>query len=336
MNRTELDALAAHHRLSPRAVDTMLALARARPDAAELRRFVGRLLQLAGALSLAAGLVFFVAANWATLPVAGRFAAVEGAFAVAVGVAIWRPAPHALGRLALLVAFIAAGALLALFGQTYQTGADVYELFLTWALLGLPLVLAAQWSVAWAAWALVLNVSLLLFCGFRPEAGLFWLVFSGFSLDLPVLLVAAMLVDVVLWVATLAVARTRWSHVAPRWLRRFVLAAAVAFGTWAGVVAIAMPRFESGAADLVAVLIVVGVLAAIAVHTLRERVDVFPLAAVAAGAIVLSSTAIARYASLDDLGTFFTLAAWLIVSSSVSGHLLMKAVRAWRNQEARI
>ena len=204
----------------------MLAVARARPDPAELRRFVGKLFELAGALSLAAGLVFFVAANWDALAVMGRFIVVEGVFAAALGVAMWRPPPHAVGRHAMLVAFIAAGALLALFGQTYQTGADVYELFLKWALLGLPLVVASQWSVVWAAWVLVLNVSLVLFCGFRPEGGLFWLVVSGFGLDLPVLLVIAMLVDVVLWLATLAFARTRWAHVVPRWLRRIVVAAA--------------------------------------------------------------------------------------------------------------
>ena len=186
--------------------------------------------------------MFFVAANWSAFPVAGRFALVQTAFGVSVGLALWRPPPHPAGRYALLGAFIAAGALLALFGQTYQTGADVYELFLTWTLIGLPLVLAAQWSVAWAAWTLVLNVSLLLFCGFRPEAGLLWVVFGGFGLDLPQLLVAAMLVDVALWIAGLAAARTRWSHVAPRWLCRFAFAGAVGFGTWAGFVAIEIGR----------------------------------------------------------------------------------------------
>lgn len=335
MNRNQLDALAAHHRLSPEAIETMLVLACARPDATELDGFVGKLLKLAGVLSLAAGLVFFVAANWSAFPVAGRFALVEAAFALSVGLALWRPPPHALGRYALLGAFVAAGALLALFGQTYQTGADVYELFLTWTLLGLPLVLAAQWSVAWAAWTLVLNVSLLLFCGFRPEAGLLWVVFSGFGLDLPHLLIGAMIVDAVLWLAGLAAARTRWSYVAPQWLCRFALAGAVAFGTWAGFVAIAGFGFDDSADPLV-VLIVLGVLAGIATHTLRKRADVFPLAAIAASLIVLSSTGIARYASFDDVGTFFTLAAWLIASSAISGHFLMKAVRAWRDQEVRI
>jgi uncharacterized membrane protein len=329
MNRNELDAVAAHHRLSPEAIEAMLALAHARPDSAELGRFVAKLMQLAGVLSLAAGVVFLVAANWDAFAVAGRFALVESIFALAIGLALWRPPPHALGRYALLGAFIAAGALLALFGQTYQTGADVYELFLTWTLLGLPLVLAAQWSVALAAWALVLNVALLLFCGFRPEAGLLWIALGAFGLDLPQLLIIAMIVDLALWLAGLAAARTRWSHVAPQWLCRFVLAGAVAFGTWAGFVAIADFGFDDSADGLV-VLIVLGMLAGVVVHTLRQRVDVFPLAAIAASLIVLSSTAIARYASFDDVGTFFTLAAWLIASSAVSGHFLMKAVRAWR------
>jgi uncharacterized membrane protein len=75
------------------------------------------------------------------------------------------------GRGATFLAFVATGALLALFGQTYQTGADVYELFLTWALLGLPLVVAAQWGVASAAWVLVLNISLMLFSGWHPAGG---------------------------------------------------------------------------------------------------------------------------------------------------------------------
>ena len=295
ITRTELDALAARHRLTPEAIGTMLDFAHARPDAAELHRFVGKLLKLSAVLSLGAGLVFFVAANWD--------------------------------------AFISAGALLALFGQTYQTGADVYELFLTWALLGLPLVFAAQWSVVWAAWALVLNVALLIFCSARPEAGWLWAVFGGFGLGMPQLLTGAMFVNLVLWLAGLVAARTQWAHVAPQWLCRLMLAGAVAFGTGAGVFAIiGSPRAYASLADPLVVLIVLGLLAGIALHTLRRRIDVFPLAA---SLIVLSSSVIGWHASVDNvLGKSFMLAAWLVACSAVSGQLLMKAVRTWRNPEA--
>ncbi len=46
------------------------------------------------------------------------------------------------GKAALLLATLLLGVFLALFGQTYQTGADPWQLFANWALLILP------WEVA--------------------------------------------------------------------------------------------------------------------------------------------------------------------------------------------
>jgi hypothetical protein len=162
--RSELDGLAEFYALDVQRTERMLELAGARPSRAEGLRFLATGLRIAGVLSLAAGLVFFVAANWSELTIFGRFALVQLVLVACVAVAWLKPPPASIGRGAVFLAFIAAGALFALFGQTYQTGADIYELFLTWALLGLPLVIAAQWSVASAAWVLVLNTALLLFC----------------------------------------------------------------------------------------------------------------------------------------------------------------------------
>ena len=60
----------------------------------------------------------------------------------------------------MLLAVLFTGALLALFGQTYQTGADLHELFFTWAALALPFALAAVSGAVWALWWCVLNVGL--------------------------------------------------------------------------------------------------------------------------------------------------------------------------------
>src|SRR5690554_4006519 len=172
MNRTQLDDLVGRYQLSPDAARLALELANARPSRAESLRFMVRSLQLAGALSLAAGIIFFIAANWDAFGKFGRFILIEAVFVASIGVALWRPPPHALGRYALLMAFIMTGALLALFGQTYQTGADVYELFLSWAMLGVVFAIVGRWSVLWAAWIVVLNTALWLFSGFNPQTGL--------------------------------------------------------------------------------------------------------------------------------------------------------------------
>ena len=129
MNRKTLDALAAHHGLSSEGAARMLDLAAARPSRSELERFGERSLALAGALSLGAGIVFLVAANWSALPVFGRFALVQAVLVVGICVSLWRPPPARIGRYALLVAFIVTGALLALVGiVAHQVRPDVARL----------------------------------------------------------------------------------------------------------------------------------------------------------------------------------------------------------------
>lgn len=336
MNRNALDALAARHRLSAEAIDTALTVTNARPKPAELARFCARMARIAGVLSTAAGLVFFVAANWDAITIFARFALVQAALVATVGLALWRPPPQTLGRYALLAAFITTGALLALFGQTYQTGADVYELFTSWALLGLPFVLAARASLASAAWLVVANTALFLFCGFRPESGPLWFFFSDWGLTL---LLVPLGVNTLLWLMSTALEDTRWSNYAPRWVGRIALAFGVAAGTWAATFAIL--RIDVGTAETseidetIALVTVIAVLAAVAVYALRRRTDVFPLALIAGSVIAISSTAIARIGDTDLIGLAFMLAVWLIVSSTVCGKFLMNLVRTWQRDEVR-
>ena len=330
MNRKTLDALAAHHGLSSEGAARMLDLAAARPSRSELERFGERSLALAGALSLGAGIVFLVAANWSALPVFGRFALVQAVLVVGICVSLWRPPPARIGRYALLVAFIVTGALLALVGQTYQTGADVHELFVAWAALGLPFVLASRWSVVWAAWVLVLNVALWLFCGARPEAGLLWLALSPWTVSTSQLLILPLVINVALWLIGIAVRDRGAADLAPLWLGRFALACGVASGTWSSLIVLTRGMTDEGAAGLVVTLIV---FAAVAFHTLRRRKDVFPLAMIEASLILLSTVWIARLGDFDTIGLLFVLAIWLVVTSTLSGRFLMRLVRRWGDQE---
>jgi uncharacterized membrane protein len=333
MNRTELDTFVEHHKLPPAGVELALELTQSRASAFEMRAFAIRALRLAGALSLAAGVIFFVAANWQELHVAGRFALLQILFLGGMAVAFWQPPPLPLGRFGMLASFIMTGALLALFGQTYQTGADVYELFLTWALLGAVFVIAGQWSVVLAAWVFVLNVALALFCGFQPRDGLFWSLFGSWGLSDSQLLLLPTAVNLALWFGCESGRHTPFGHLAPSWLRRFVLACALAFGTWAG--GFAMFADEPGGQagrdiDVVSLVLIAIALAAVASYTLRQRSDVFPLTAIAASVIVLGTCAIVRANDSGGVGMLFVMALWLVIASTVAGRVLIGRVREWR------
>ena len=117
-----------------------------------LTRWLPRGLAVLAAVLFGFGVVMWVAANWDEFGRFGRFALLMGFVGVMGTGAALRPALRApLGLLVLL----GIGALFAYFGQTYQTGADPWQLFALWALLALPLCLGARSDVLWAPWALV-------------------------------------------------------------------------------------------------------------------------------------------------------------------------------------
>ncbi|KQP43178.1 GDYXXLXY domain-containing protein [Pseudorhodoferax sp. Leaf274] len=116
-----------------------------------LQRFWQAVALLAAAL-VGFGLILWLAANWDDFGRMGRFAVLQGALAIAALAAAARPALRVPGALA---ALLATGALFAYFGQTYQTGADPWQLFALWALLALPLALAARSDALWLPWCLV-------------------------------------------------------------------------------------------------------------------------------------------------------------------------------------
>ena len=98
------------------------------------------------------GVVMWVAANWDEFGRFGRFALLMGFVGVMGTGAALRPVLRAPFGLLVLRGI---GALFAYFGQTYQTGADPWQLFALWALLALPLCLGERSDVLWAPWALV-------------------------------------------------------------------------------------------------------------------------------------------------------------------------------------
>ncbi|MDZ7858776.1 DUF2157 domain-containing protein [Sphaerotilus sp.] len=98
------------------------------------------------------GLILWIAAYWDTLGRVGQFALLQSGVVAACALA-WREgaARPAAGLLALL----GIGGLFAFFGQTYQTGADAWQLFALWAALGVPLAVGVRSDVVWAPWTLV-------------------------------------------------------------------------------------------------------------------------------------------------------------------------------------
>jgi uncharacterized membrane protein len=341
MNRHQLDAFCAQHRLPSAAVSMALQLTGNRPDTAAWRTFVAKVLRAAGIGAIGAGVIFFVAANWQDYGLLGRFILLQSALLVSIAVALWRPPPKAIGQSALVLATLFTGALLALFGQSYQTGADVHELFFTWAILTLPFALAGVSGALWAVWWGVLNIAFALLCGWLGPDAFFWRFIAGWNIDRSALLMLPCIVNLLAAAGFSMLRKTQMKNASPLWLPSFLASIGVLYGTVATMMVItrdlwrldeAQPGVNS-AQGLGVVLGFAAISAAIGLTVWLRKRDVFPMALLAASWIGISTVWIARSMRFNDIGSFFVVSFWLIATSTAAGVLLMRWVRRWKGAE---
>ena len=163
-------------RIEPKNLRPALEIGGVLPDRAQWRGFLDRLLLWLGAVMLAASAVFFLAYNWHELGRFAKFGLAEALIVAALGVLWWQGLERPAGKAALLAAAIFTGALLALIGQTYQTGADTFELFAAWAAAILPWALLGRFPALWVLWLALANLAVVLY--FQAFRGLFGILFG--------------------------------------------------------------------------------------------------------------------------------------------------------------
>jgi len=321
----ELTRYAENGTLSAPALAVALRLAGVTPEAADWRRFLDRLLIISGAMLMGAGVIFFVAYNWQALGRYARFGMLEALillstlFALTAGLASLR------AQAALLFAVLVQGGLLALVGQTYQTGADNYELFLAWALLALPWILAARWAPQWGLWWTLINVALALYL-FQVLDPLRVLFFGRMRPG------ALVLLDLV-GLAAFEWAGMRFAELRTRWLPRYCALLALSFGTFAALLYLMDGgREDNGAGCVIYFLMIAGG----AWFYQRGRRDLFPLAFGVLSLIIVVTGWLVRH--LFDSNNWFgsmTLLAALVIGTSIGATLWLRDLnRKWDAQAA--
>ncbi len=309
--RLALHELAARHDLDAGGTKRLAELGGLHGEPAALAQRLPRGLAVLAAALIGLGLVCWIAANWGELGRAGRFALLQGLVVVSMLGAWLRPAARTpLGLLALL----AIGGLFAYFGQTYQTGADPWQLFALWALLGLPLALGARSDVLWAPWALVAMTAVSLWV--QAHTGHRWRVQPHDLATHAIGWTAALVLT-----AALSSLLRRVTGAGPWALRTaLVLTVVLVSGTALG----GLFSRTVGAHYPLALVVLAGLFA---VAARRRFFDVFALSAVALGLNVLLVAGLARWlfegVRGDAIGAFLMLglAAAGLLAATVSGVL---------------
>ena len=313
--RIALYELAARYRLPASSQRRLLQLAALHEEPASLRRRAPQVVAVLAAALGGFGIVMWIAANWGGLGRFGRFAVLEAMLLILCAVVALRPRLRiACGLLAMLTI----GALFALFGQTYQTGADAWQLFAWWAVLALPLCLTARSDVLWGPWALISMVAIALWI--YAHAGYRWAIRPD---DLLVHTLGwSAGVIVILLLGPLA---ARWTG-AGMWALRTAVTLGVVMLTLTGAAGLFQPSIAPH--YLLALLMLGGGAAALA---RRVHVDVFTLSAVVLGLNVLLVGGLAHLLlsvrTDDPVAPLFVLGLVAAVLLAVSVSAILRLVR---------
>ncbi|UIF85832.1 DUF2157 domain-containing protein [Cupriavidus sp. UYPR2.512] len=296
------------------------------PLADDWRCWLDQALMALGTALVCAGAIVFFAFNWQDLHKFSKFGLLAGAITVLAGFAWLRPAGDLAGRAALGGAQVVAGVLLAVIGQTYQTGADAWQLFALWALLAVPWALAARAAPHWWLVIVVGNVALLRYFSIRFGVdGVFALLFDTRYLRTATLaLLGAVVLQLGLW--QLLCAKAPALGFRGQTGSRMLAALACVHAGSLGLASLLGSDFD-GAAFALAVAAL-----AVLIWWFRQRAfDIVVLSLACLTGIVLAVAALAKvlFEGKDDFGAFLLLG---LVTIGLAAGAAAWLMRAWRSQ----
>jgi uncharacterized membrane protein len=247
------------------------------PERKEWLQFITNLLVWIGGLAIAFAAMFFIAYNWDGLGRFAKFGMVETLLIAAI-LTYWKLDKEKItAKVTLLMATIFLGVLLALYGQTYQTGADPWQLFFIWSLLMSPWAIVGRFSAIWILWISLLNLSIVLYYTVFPGA-VFFIVGSGETSML-----WALFFFNTFALAIWELLSNRWQWLAERWTPRLLAIGSGVTITWLVVYVIFDDRHHAGLTALVWATW----LAAFYFIYRKVRQDLFMLAGISLSAIIV-------------------------------------------------
>lgn len=281
-------------------------------------RFFSLTLLVVGAALAVAGVFFFFAFNWDGLHRFAKLGLLAGTVAITGALALWRGLERVEGQVALFAACALLGALLAVFGQVYQTGADAFLLFATWAALILVPTLLARNAPLWMLLLALLNLSLFLYIEQRVVTGYSQRFVALFALN-------------AVWTFGWELGRGRaGAWMASPWYRRAALTLAAGWGTLTLLQAITGRWFPNGAEpELLVGALAALVLGGVAVYYYRWRAPDLPsLSLLALCAITLITAQLSEWIGWDDALSFLVLSVFVVAQLVGASLLLVRAARA--------
>jgi uncharacterized membrane protein len=166
------------------------------------------------------GIIFFFAYNWAALPKFAKIGLTEVLVIATTGLTFLPKISSNIRNIILTAAAALVGALFAVFGQVYQTGADAYDFFLAWTLFITLWVIISDFAPLWLLYVILINTTLVLY---SQQVAKDWESMS--------ILILMFILNTAILMGSILISRYKKIHV-PNWFTNILALAVVSISTF--------------------------------------------------------------------------------------------------------
>ncbi len=280
-----------------------------------------------GAALFLSGVIFFFAYNWESLHRFVRFS-ILGIGVISSAFAAYKFGLDKLpGKLLITASSVLTGVLLAVFGMVYQTGADSYQLFASWAAVILPWVIAARFQPLWLIWLLLINIAVIRWLGITNFG---W--FSGFDTFRNTMHIAIFINAAVL----ITREATKLIHSKPetgRWFPGLVAWFLLSALSWVPVEVI----FDGGRGKMWQGLLLMYfvTISSMSYYYLKVRHDLFMLVLCMVSAIIVLTSGFIKvlFHQNGEFGAILLVGLFIIAETTVATKLILYISRRWKAEE---
>lgn len=262
------------------------------------------------------GIIFFFAYNWDELNKFIKMAIPQVFLVGSVIFILTSKSSLEIKNIVLTGASMLVGALFAVFGQIYQTGANAYDFFLGWTVFITLWVILANYSPLWLLYSVLINIT---FHFYSQQVANNWSLVSIAEIFL--------LLNLIPLVCFLLLKRYKTGFTIASWYSNILAVACTVFVTF---LIISLKERDTTLEGISSLILIAG---SFALGTLYARYskNIFYLALIALSIIV----SIIYYSidSINDTGAILLLSIFCLVSFSLVIKLLLTLQKDWNNEK---
>jgi uncharacterized membrane protein len=264
------------------------------------------------------GVIFFFAYNWADLHRFVKIGMVEGLVIVTTILALLPKINTSIRNIILTGASVLVGALFAVYGQIYQTGANAYDFFLGWTVFVTLWVAVSNFAPLWLLYLVLINTTFMLYSQqVTKDWSEIFILTSLFIFNTIVLIVAIVL--------------SKYKKITkiPNWFLNIVALSCIVYATIGIIFGIYNGPSDKYETFPILVLSTAGTFALGIWHGLKTK-NGFYLSAIPFSVIVILSALFIEIST--ELGMLLFMSIFIIVSVTLVIKMLIEFQKKWKNE----